>query len=185
MTRRATHWLVALAACVAMIALNAFTGEFPHEAVRVVDVGRPGRLYDSTVTVNSWRIGQVLYNDDLFVGRSAVIFLAVNVTVATDGTERSTSWEVGGTNGSRTFAPRDRVSVPQPGFRITQDVVFELSAHDLPGFTATFLDRPPIYAFDPQVDVPLGISEATANETFEASQYDTVKAVTGRPEVIR
>src|SRR4029079_2518014 len=97
MTRRATQWLVALAACVAMIALNALTGEFPHEAVRVVDVGRPGRLYDSTVTVNSWRIGQVLYNDDLFVGRSAVIFLAVNVTVATDGTERSTSWEVGGT----------------------------------------------------------------------------------------
>ena len=74
----------------------------------------PGRLYNSTVTVNSWRIGQVLYNDDLFVGRSAVIFLAVNVTVATDGTERSASWEVGGTNGSRTFAPETRSAFRSP-----------------------------------------------------------------------
>lgn len=185
MSRRVGNWLVALVACLAMIGLNAFTGEFPHASVRQVDVGQAGRLYDSTVTVNSWTIGQVLYSDETFVGRSAVIFLAVNVTVATDGRQASTSWEVGGVNGARTFAPRDPVSVPQPGFQVTQDVVFEISPDDLPGFTVTFLDRPPIYAFDPQVDVSLGITPGQAAEVVKTSGYDTVDAVTGRPEVIR
>ncbi len=185
MTRRLDHWLIAVVACLAMVGLNAFTGDFPQEAVRRVEVGQAGRLYDSTVTVNSWTIGQVLYQDDLFVGRSAVVFLAVNVTVATDGQERNTSWKAGGSNGVRTFTPRDPVQVPQPGFRLTQDVVFELNPDDLAGFTATFLVRPPIYAFDPQVNVPLGITGEQAATAIEASRYDTVKAVTGRPEVIR
>ena len=184
MRRRIAPWLLALVACLAMVGLHAYTGERPQEAVRSVPVGQPGRLYDTAVTVNSWRIGQVLYSDERFIGRSGVVFLAVNVTLATDGPQRRVTWQVGGEVGDRTFAPRERLSIPEPGFTITQDVVFELDPDDLAGFTITFLDRAPIYAYDPQVDVPLDISPERAAEVVAASQYDTVRAVTGRAEVI-
>lgn len=180
---RVGPWLVALVVCLAVIGLHAYTGDRPQEAVRRVAVGQAGRLYDTTVTVNSWRIGQVLYSDDSFVGRSGVIFLAVNVTLVTDGAQRRPSWQVGGEVGERTFGARDRLSIPEPGFSITQDVVFELSPQDLAGFTVTFLDRGPIYAYDPQVNVSLDISAERSDEVVAASQYDTVHAVTSRPEV--
>lgn len=184
--RRLGHWLVAVLACLAMIGLHTFTGEAPTTDVRAVDVGKPGRLYDSTVTVNSWTIGQVLYTDDVFVGRSGVVYLAVNVTVATQGPRNNASWKVGGTANGRTFAAEGGdLTVPQPGFRVTHDVVFELDPSDLAGFTVTFLDRAPIFAFDPQVNVNLGITGQRADEAISRSRYGTVKAVTGKPEVIR
>lgn len=183
--RRLSHWTIALLACLAMIGLHTFTGEAPTQDVRAVELGKPGRLYDSTVTVNSWTIGQVLYTDEVFVGRSGVLYLAVNVTVATVGPRNNANWQVGGTANGRTFAVEGRLGVPQPGFRITQDVVFELSPSDLAGFTVTFLDRAPIYAFDPQLSVNLGITGPRADEAISTSRYGTVKAVTGSPEVIR
>ena len=107
MIRRFGHWLVALLACAAMIGLHAYTGEFGHVDARRATIGQTARLYASTVVVNGWSIGQVLYSDDAFVGRTGVIYLAVNVTVATDGSERSTSWKVGGESNGRTFAVDD------------------------------------------------------------------------------
>ena len=117
MIRRFGHWLVALLACAAMIGLHAYTGEFGHVDARRATIGQTARLYASTVVVNGWSIGQVLYSDDAFVGRTGVIYLAVNVTVATDGSERSTSWKVGGESNGRTFAVDDPLFVPEPGFQ--------------------------------------------------------------------
>lgn len=184
MSRRLSHWLVMLLACVVVVGVNVFTGEFGNETVRRVTIGQPGRIYDSTVTVNNWKIGQVLYTGDKFVGRSAVIWLVVNVTVATDGTKRSPHWKAGGVNGDRSYAPMTDIVVPEPGFLLNQDIVFELDPADLAGFTLTVLDRPPIYAFDPQIDVPLGISAQQAAEAVAANRYARVKTVVTRPEVI-
>jgi hypothetical protein len=183
--RRFGPWLIALIACAAMIGLHAYTGEAGHVAVRPAAVGQSARLYGSTVVVNGWSIGQVLYSDDVFVGRTGVIYLAVNITVATDGAERSTSWAVGGESNGRTFAVDDPASVPEPGFRRTQDVVFELNPDNLAGFTVTFLDQAPIYAYDPQVNVNLGITPQAAADALDRARYDTVHATSGTPEVIR
>lgn len=185
MMRRGGAWLIAVLACLAMVGLHAYTGDAPHESVRRVELGQPGRLYDTTVAVNSWRIGQVLYTDDRFVGRTGVTFLAVNVTLVTDGAQRRPTWQVGGEAGGRTFAARGPLAVPEPGFRITQDVVFELSPDDLAGFSVTFLDQGVIYAYDPRIDVSLGITAERASEVGRAARYDTVRAVTGRAEVTR
>lgn len=186
MSGRGAHWLLAVASCVAMIALHAGAGEFPTTNVRRVELGQPGRLYGSTVTVQSSAIGQVLYEGEVFQGRSAVVFLAVRVDVATDGERQGTLWTVGGRAGGRTFAPRGMVFVPDPGFRIVQDVVFELDPGDLAGFTVTFLDRAPIYAHDPQLEVDLGITPDGARELVERDRYAAVRAITGdNPEPIR
>ncbi|MFT4295272.1 MAG: hypothetical protein QM582_07655 [Micropruina sp.] len=185
MSRRWTHGLVAVLACLAMVLLHGFTGEFPHEQVTRTDLGKPGRLHDSTVTVNSSTIGQLLYEDSVFVGRSPVVFLAVNVTIATDGRQKSSSWQVSGAANQRSFAARQPLWLPEPGFRITQDVVFELSPDDLAGFTVRFLDRAPIYAYDPAIEVDLGISAADAAALLEQNRYATVRASRGRAEVNR
>lgn len=185
MIRRFGHWLVALLACAAMIGRHAYTGEFGHVDARRATIGQTARLYASTVVVNGWSIGQVLYSDDAFVGRTGVIYLVVNVTVATDGSERSTSWKVGGESNGRTFAVDDSLFVPEPGFQRRQDVVFELSPDDLAGFTVTFLDQAPIYAYDPQVNVDLGITAQDAAQAFDRSRYDTVRATSGTVEVIQ
>ena len=183
--RRLSHWLIAVLACLAMIGLHTVSGEAPDADVRTVDVGRAGRLYNSTVTVNGWTIGQVLYTGDVFVGRSSVLYLAVNVTVTTEGPRNSASWQVGGTANGRRFATEGPIVVPQPGFRITQDVVFELSPDDLAGFTVTFLDRAPIYAYDPQLNVNLGVTRQRTDQAVAACRYATGTAATGKPEVIR
>lgn len=183
--RRWSHALVAVLACLAMIGLHASAGAPPDEHVIRVALGKPGRLYDSTVTVNSTTIGQVLYADTVFVGRTPVIFLAVNITIVTDGRRRSPNWQVGGTANGRTFAARDPLAVPEPGFRITQDVVFEIGPDDLAGFTVTFLDRAPIYAYDPQLSIDLGIAPDAAAERLERDRYATVEAIRGRTEVNR
>lgn len=185
MSRRWANGLVAVLACLAMIGLHAYTGDEPHERITWVAVGKPGRLYDSTITVNSSTIGQELYVDSVSRGRSGVIFLAVNVTVATDGLQRSTDWTVGGAANGRTFAALDRITVPEPGFRITQDVVFELSPDDLAGFSLTVLARAPIYAYDPQLDIDLGITPDAAAALVEKQRAATVRATRGRVEVDR
>lgn len=185
MSRRWANGVVAVLACLAMIGLHAYTGEEPHERITRVAAGKPGRLYDSTITVNSSAIGQVLYGDDVFMGRSAVIFLAVNVTVVTDGLRRSTDWTVGGAANGRTFAALDPLTVPEPGFRITQDLVFELSPDDLAGFSLTVLSRAPIYAYDPQLEIDLGITPDAAADLVEKQRYATVRTARGRPEVNR
>lgn len=185
MSRRWSHVMVAVLACLAMIGLHAYTGQAPDEHVTRVAVGKPGRLYDTTVTVNSIATGQVLYSDTVFVGRTPVIFLAVNVTIVTDGLRRSTNWQVGGTANGRTFAASEPITVPEPGFRITQDVVFEIGPDDLAGFTVTFLDRAPIYAYDPQLAIDLGITADAAAERLERDRYATVVATRGRVEVNR
>ncbi len=186
MTRRLSGWLVALVTCVAMVALHAYTGEFPHSSVQQVAIRQTGRLYGSTITVNSWTIGQVLYEDDAFVGRSGVMFLAVNLTLATDSArEPSSRWQVGGTSNGHTLAPREGVRPPQPGFTRTQDVVFELNPDDLAGFTLTVLDRAPIYAFDPELWIDLGITPQQAADELVRNRYATVKASEGTVEVIR
>lgn len=185
MNRRWANGLVAVLACLAMIGLHASTGDEPHERITRVAVGQPGRLDDSTITVNSSTTGQVLYADDVFQGRSGVIFLAVNVTVATDGLRRSTDWTVGGAANGRTFASLDPITVPEPGFRITQDLVFELSPDDLAGFRLTVLSRAPIYAYDPQLEIDLGIGPDAAAELVEKQRYATVRTTRGRTEVDR
>ncbi len=185
MNRRWANGLVAVLACLAAIGLHAYTGDEPQERITRVAVGKPGRLYDSTVTVNSSTIGQTLYTDDVLVGRSGVIFLAVNVTVATDGLRRSNDWTVGGAANGRTFAARDPITVPEPGFRITQDVVFELSPDDLAGFALTVLARAPIYAYDPQLEIDLGVTAGAAAELVEKRRDATVRTTRGRPEVDR
>ncbi len=185
MSRRWSHGLVAVLACLAMIGLHAYTGETPHQQTTRIALGQQGRLYGSTIMVNSSTIGQVLYADDAFLGRTGVTFLAVNVTIATDGTQRSTNWTVSGTANGRTFAARDPVTLPEPGFRITQDLVFELSGDDLAGFAVIVLDRAPIYAFDPQLALDLGISSDVAAEWLEQKQYATLHTTRGRVEVDR
>ena len=185
MSRRVAHALVAVLACLAMVTLHGYTGEFPREQVTRVAVGKPGRLYDSTVTVNSSSIGQVLYEDAVFVGRTPVLFLAVNITVTTDGARKSSSWQVGGAANGRTFAARQPPSVPEPGFRISQDVVFEISPDDLAGFTVTFLDRAPIYAYDPAIEVDLGITAQGLPALLAKDRYGTVQARRGNAEVVR
>ncbi len=183
-----TRWaggLLASLVCVALIALHAFIGEAPHERTTRVAVGQAGRLYDSTVVVNSSTIGQVLYTDGSFTGRSGVIFLAVNVTIATDGLQRSSGWTVTGTANGRTFASDEPITLPQPGFRTTRDLVFELSPDDLAGFALIVLDRAPIYAYDPQLEIDLGITSAKATEWLDQQRYATVQATRGRPEVNR
>lgn len=185
MKRRWADGLIAVVACLAMLGLHAWLGETPQEQTTRVTVGKPGRLYDSTITVNSSTIGQALYSDSLFVGRSGVIFLAVNVTIATDGARRSVDWTVGGESNGRTFAARDPITVPEPGFRITQDVVFELSPDDLAGFSVTVLDRAPIYAYDPQLEIDLGITPDGAAELVEKDRYAVLRTTRGRAEVDR
>lgn len=184
MRKRLMAWLLALLACVTMVGLRGYTGEFERVSVTRVPLGKPGRLYGTVVTVNSSAIGQVLYRDGVLVGRSGVIYLAVNVTLVTDGPERSVGWKVGGTSNGRTFRPLDQLLVPQPGFRRVQDVVFEMDPGDLAGFTVTFLDRAPIYAFDPQLDVDLQITAETASELLDRHRYSTLQATySGREEV--
>ncbi len=185
MNRRWAGGLIAVLACLAMIGLHTWLGETPREHTTRVALGKPGRLYDSTITVNSSTIGQALYSDNLFVGRSGVIFLAVNVTIATDGTRRSLDWTVGGESNGRSFAARDPITVPEPGFRITQDVVFEISPDDLAGFTLTVLDRGPIYAYDPQLEIDLGVTPDAAAQSLEKDRYAVVRTTRGRVEVDR
>lgn len=186
MRGRATQWLLAVVACLAMIGLHAFTGEFPQESVRQVQLGQAARLYGSTITANSWTIGQVLYEDDRFVGRSGVMFLAVNVTVATDSPQELRSeWQVGGTANGHTLAARADLRPPQPGFTRTQDVVFELNPEDLAGFTLTVLDRAPIFAFEPQLNIDLGITAQHAADELDRARYATVRASSGSIQVIR
>lgn len=185
MTVRWTRWLVAVLACAAMIGLHAYSGDFPREQVTRVALGKPGRLYDATVTVNSSTVGQVLYSDQVFVGRTPVIFLSVNVTIVADGRHKQVDWKVGGVSNGRTFAALDPLFTPAPGFRITQDVVFELSPDDLAGFTVTFLSRAPIYAYDPQLEIDLGLTASGAAELVEKNRYAVVRSTRGRAEVIR
>ncbi|MFT3971397.1 MAG: hypothetical protein QM695_14245 [Micropruina sp.] len=185
MNRRWSHGLVAVLACLAMIGLHAYLGERPHQQTTRVAPGQQGRLYGSTITVNSSTIGQVLYTDGVFTGRSGVTFLVVNVTIVTDGTQRGTNWTVTGAANGRTFAARKPVTLPEPGFRITQDLVFEISGDDLAGFSVVVLDRAPIYAFDPQLALDLGISPELAAEWREQRQYATVQTTRGRAEVDR
>lgn len=185
MTARLRRWLVAIVACAAMVGLHAYSGEFPNEHVSRASLGTPAALYDATVTVNSYAIGQVLYNDTLFQGRSGVIYLAVNITIANPRGERSVNWQVGGEANGRTFAANDLLDMPQPGFRITQDVVFELDPADLAGFTVSFLHRATIYAYDPKIVVDLGITAERADKLLAADRYATVTTVKATPEVIR
>lgn len=186
MRTRLGEWVVAVLVALALVALHGFTGDPSHRTVRHLDVGQTGRLYGSTVTVHSWSIGQVLYRDDSFVGRTGVMFLAVNLTVATDKPqEPSSDWQLGAEANGRTFASTDELSPPQPGFQRTQDVVFELNPDDLAGISLTVLDRAPIYAFDPQLTVDLGITEQRAADELSRARYATVKASTGTDQVIR
>lgn len=185
MRARLLPGLLALLVCVAMVGLHAYTGEFERVSVTRVQLGKPGRLYDTTVTVNSSAIGQVLYQNTSFQGRSGALYLAVNVTLVTDGLEQSHNWKVGGVSNGRTFRPLDPLFVPQPGFTRTQDIVFELSPDDLAGFTVTFLNRAPIYAFDPQLNVDLEITPATASEWLERDRYGTLETTRGADEVTR
>ena len=185
MSRRWANGLVAVLACLAMIGLHAYTGETPDAHTTRVALGKPGRLYDSTATVNSWSIGQSLYHDGVFAGRTGAIFLAVNLTVVNRGAQRGTGWQVGGTANGRSFAAGDPLTMPEPGFRITQAVVFELSPDDLAGFTLTILDRAPIYAYDPRLEIDLGISASAAAERLERDRYAAVETSRGRTEVDR
>lgn len=177
--------LVGLVCCLLMMGLHIGTGEFPHTRPVNGEVGTPGRLYESTVTVNSFTTGQDLYEGRVAKGRTPVIYLMVSVTVATTGREQRPGWKVGGISGDRTFSPRTTLFVPQPGFRRTQDVVFELDAADLEGFAITFLDQGLIYVFDNQLVIDLGITAERAAELTRRGRDATVRATTGYSEVIR
>lgn len=183
--RRWSEVLVAVIACLAMIWLHNAVGPTPDAHVTRLAVGQSGRLNGTSATVNSWTIGGELTENGVPAGASPVIFLAVNVTVAADGQRRGSGWQVGGESNGRTFAARDPLTMPEPGFRITQDVVFELSSDDLAGFVVTFLDRAPIYAYDPKLAIDLGITAATASARLERDGSATIRATRGRAEVNR
>ena len=81
--------LVGLVCCLLMMGLHIGTGEFPHTRPVNGEVGTPGRLYESTVTVNSFTTGQ-----DLYEGRVGLF-----------------SGKVGAFRGQRQLTPRQPVGV--------------------------------------------------------------------------
>ncbi|MEZ5200797.1 MAG: hypothetical protein R2742_05565 [Micropruina glycogenica] len=173
MIRRFGHWLVALLACAAMIGLHAYTGGVrPRRRTACHDPGQTARLYASTVVVNGWSIGQVLYSDDAFVGRTGVIYLVVNVTVATDGSERSTSWKVGGESNGRTFAVDDPLFVRNRVFSAGRTWCSKPAPTTWPASRSRFSTRLRSMPTTLQVNVDLGITAQDAARAFLATTRD-------------
>jgi hypothetical protein len=178
-------WTVAALACLLMVTLHAWTPERPEATGTRVRIGQVSGIYGSTMVVNSFTIGQVLYLDDRFQSRTGVLYLAINVTIASPKGGASILWDVSGRSGTRTFATGTQVRVPQPGFTKTMDVIFELDGADLPGFQLVVLDRELIYAHDRQVTVDLDLDARKAADLVARDRFAVVKASDGTDEVIR
>lgn len=154
--------LVAVVSCV--IAAFAYLVAPEPADLRPV-TGRMGQMLamssDEHLVVNSYQVATYYSADGQYARRTRDVYLIVNVTVSIRRRDLST-WRATGSSGDRDFRAIDNLLLPESGFKQTRDLVYELPADALSGFHVLLDSRAVIHAYETQLDIDLGIDDATA-----------------------
>ncbi len=183
---RMLSWLIALA-CVGMVIIGYSALGEPSDLIqRRVAIQTTGAVDDSvSVRVNTVRVGQAYSIDDKLRLRTQALLLVVNTTIE-NHRGRDGNFRVFGYANGRTFQQTHGVvTVPEPGYSATGDILFELDPADLAGFELGFSTRATFYALDTELIVDLGLDPAEADQLIAEHRFDRVIGAASVEETLR